>query len=244
MNRETANILNDTTTAFYAAQAASFSATRQSAWPGWQRLKNLPNYPIIWQVLDVACGNGRFRQFLQQEMPQVQVAYRGVDSCAPLAGGEVEQRDIVTELLNGAFDLGKQEADLTACFGFFHHVPGAEARQTLLRALCAATRPGGLVAVSLWRFMDEPNLAAKAQASTKRALEHFACQGVSLELDENDYLLGWQTQQKYFRYAHHFTEAEADALVAATAPLAALEDRFLADGRTGTLNEYLVFRAR
>ena len=244
MNRETANILNDTTTAFYAAQAASFSATRQSAWPGWQRLKNLPNYPLIWQVLDVACGNGRFRQFLQQEMPQVQVAYRGVDSCAPLAGGEVEQRDIVTELLDGSFDLGKQEVDLTVCFGFFHHVPGAEARQRLLRTLCAATKPGGLVALSLWRFMDEPGLAAKAQASTVRALGHFACQGVSLELDENDYLLGWQTQQKYFRYAHHFTEAEADALVAAAAPLAALEDRFLADGRTGALNEYLVFRVK
>ena len=38
MDVSTANILNRTTQAFYAAQAESFSATRQSAWAGWQRV--------------------------------------------------------------------------------------------------------------------------------------------------------------------------------------------------------------
>ena len=250
MDRATANILNETTTAFYAAQAESFSATRQAGWPGWLRLlervnpaKEMPAKET-GQVLDVACGNGRFRLFLQQELPQVQFAYRGIDSCAPLAGDGVEQHDIVTELLDGSFDPGEQRARLTVCFGFFHHVPGMEARQTLLRALCAATRPGGLVAVSLWRFMDEPNLAKKAQVSTNRALKHFSDQGISLNLDANDYLLGWQMQQEFFRYAHHFTAQEADELVASVAEVASLEDRYMADGRTGALNEYLVFRAR
>ena len=38
MDVSTANILNRTTQAFYAAQAESCSATRQSAWAGWQRI--------------------------------------------------------------------------------------------------------------------------------------------------------------------------------------------------------------
>ena len=51
-------------------------------------------------------------------------------------------------------------------------------------------------------------------------------------------------QQEFFRYAHHFTAQEADELVASVAEVASLEDRYMADGRTGALNEYLVFRAR
>ena len=38
MDVSTANILNRTTQVFYTAQAESFSATRQSAWAGWQRV--------------------------------------------------------------------------------------------------------------------------------------------------------------------------------------------------------------
>ena len=135
-------------------------------------------------------------------------------------------------------------ADLTVCFGFFHHVPGREARERLLRALCAATIPGGLVAVSLWRFMDDPGLAKKAHESHEAALRNFAEQGLCLRLDANDYLLGWQQTQGVFRYCHHFTDEEVKVLAASVSDVAQLADCFRADGRTGSLNEYLVFRVR
>lgn len=206
MDSQTANILNRTTTAFYAAQAASFSATRQSGWPGWQRV--IGQCDIFAQgktvtLLDVACGNQRFRAFLEKR--GLTCDYRGIDSCKELAGEEVECCDIVKELIDGSFALTPASADLAVCFGFFHHVPGIVTRKLLLRALCEATRPGGLVAVSLWRFMASSDLAQKAQASHEKALQHFAEQGISLALDENDYLLGWQTQTQNFRYCHHST---------------------------------------
>ena len=341
MDVSTANILNRTTQAFYAAQAESFSATRQCAWAGWQRVLADTGWegegaggalqrgegagtanegadgvssagfvgagggasvgsgagasdaagvtgegagtPVasVHRILDVACGNVRFKSFLEGALPNVTWDYCAVDNCEQLVGAPAGVAftpcDIVSALIEGralpfvprGFE-GKDvasvsgssmgdacedaacrgagsegvNADLTVCFGFFHHVPGREARECLLRALCAATVPGGLVAVSLWRFMDDSGLAKKAHESHEAALKHFSEQGLYLNLDANDYLLGWQQAQGVFRYCHHFADEEVKALAAAVRDVAQLADCFRADGRTGNLNEYLVFRIR
>lgn len=144
--------------------------------------------------------------------------------------------------------------DMVACFGFFHHVPGQEARQQLLQELLALAKPGGLVAVSLWRFADHPPLREKAQRSTQKALEWWNHESADapLDLDPGDYLLGWGepaatgngATAPAFRYCHSFSDDEIDALVASAAPNAFPEVRYFADGRTGRLNTYLVFRDR
>ena len=254
MDKRTSQILNSTTAAFYAAQAQSFSDTRQSPWAGWERVvAALPQQDC--RILDVACGNLRFEKYAQGARPAYQDTFYAVDSCAELvAAGEAArvhftpvdinnaliERGSVAAGLSGA--TAENPADATVCFGFMHHVAGFDARAQLLRDLCAATQPGGLVAVSLWRFMEVPALAQKAQESHTSALAHFASEGVQLDLDENDFLLGWQNAAETFRYAHHFDQAEVDALVAAVSDAASLADRFFADGRTGALNEYLLFR--
>ena len=261
MDVSTANILNRTTQAFYATQAESFSATRQSAWPGWRRVLADTRWkddvafaahdrqPV---VVDVACGNLRFKNFLHEEMPDTRFEYHALDTCASLAGtpagASFSHCDIVSALANDAShvlpDCFERCADLTVCFGFFHHVPGVVARKRLLRALCAATRLGGVVAISLWRFMDDPTLAKKARQSHAAALRHFSDQGERLDLDEGDYLLGWQQAQGVFRYCHHFTDDEVGELAASVHDVAGLIDRFRSDGRTGDLNEYLIFHVK
>ncbi len=242
--------------------------------------------PLVHRILDVACGNVRFKSFLEGALPNATWDYRAVDACERLVGAPAgvafTSCDIVSALIEGhalpfassgsegadvvpvsgdsagdaCEDAPREDsarksagsegvnADLTACFGFFHHVPGREARERLLRALCAATVPGGLVAVSLWRFMDDPGLAKKAHESHEAALKHFSEQGLCLRLDANDYLLGWQQTQGVFRYCHHFTDEEVKVLAASVSDIAQLADCFRADGRTGSLNEYLVFRVR
>lgn len=374
MDVSTANILNRTTQAFYASQAESFSATRQSAWAGWQRVLADTGWEgegaggvssagfagadggasvgsgagasdaagvtgegadgalqrgeggsagegavaagavdkgadadaeearrrsagasgdgagasvaLAHRILDVACGNVRFKSFLESALPNATWDYRAVDACEQLVGAPAgvafTSCDIVSALIEGralpfvsggskgvgvAFvpggsvddaceDAPREDAarkgtgseganaDLTVCFGFFHHVPGCAARERLLHELCAATVSGGLVAVSLWRFMDDLGLAKKAHESHEAALIHFAEQGLYLNLDANDYLLGWQQTQGVFRYCHHFTDEEVKVLAASVADVAQLTDCFRADGRTGNLNEYLVFRVR
>ena len=153
--------------------------------------------------------------------------------------------DAVEALIDGTLSqqltaLGPKPFDAAVSFGFAHHVPGFSRRVDLLRSLVAAVRPGGLVAVSLWRFMDDPKLAEKARASTKGALEDLPWLQADC-LEAGDFVLGWQDRPGAYRYCHHFSAAEIDRLVDAV-PEARLVARFGADGRTGTLNEYLVLR--
>lgn len=358
MDARTAHILNRMTAQFYARNANSFSATRQSSWPGWSTIANLlaeerggespgtdhgpvppsaPQYDAAdaqdntqsavdgapeapedkapLTVADVACGNGRFLKFLHEQFPNRPLSYAGWDGdpallaeARALAASEgiparVTECDIIGHLLNGheqppvdapigerieggaichrptaakhPEDLpsatnrtalatkghkGPENAinrptfDIVACFGFFHHVPGEGARQRLLQELLALAKPGGLVAVSLWRFADHPPLREKAQRSTQKALEWWSQESpdAPLDLDPGDYLLGWGepattgdgATAPAFRYCHSFSDNEIDALAASAAPNACLAARYFADGRTGRLNTYLVFRAR
>lgn len=250
MEREVAERLNDLNAGFYHNEAASFSETRQSPWPGWGRcLASVPVRPHL-RVLDVACGNLRFARFLAGERPGEEVSYHAVDSTPELAGGweapagwqlSFERRDIVRDLLDGALAQPEGEGyDLVACFGFLHHVPTAAARAELVSRLATSLAPGGVCCISLWRFASDAALARRAKRTTGEALSELGLR--PRDLDEGDYLLGWEGRPHVWRYCHSFGEAEVDGLVAAAREGAAPVDRFLADGRGGRLNAYVVVR--
>ncbi|MDR2895281.1 MAG: hypothetical protein LBV30_01290 [Propionibacteriaceae bacterium] len=145
MDRDTALRLTQLTSAFYRRHAASFSASRDHPWPGWQRCRaaidahinppimrpsrdftaatrdsstscpstaanfeaaslsptvaskagNLPAHSMMSQeadltfksgptVLDLACGNQRFADFLEAQWPATPWDYQGVDLTAEL----------------------------------------------------------------------------------------------------------------------------------------------------------------
>ena len=56
------------------------------------------------------------------------------------------------------------QADLSVSFGFLHHIPLPQWRAAFLEALIEATKPGGFACISLWRFLTDDGLAAKAKA--------------------------------------------------------------------------------
>ena len=157
--------------------------------------------------------------------------FTGVDITGALLGGNPQ-----TALAN-AFQ-GEPPADLAVCFGFFHHVPTARAREELLRALVCSVRPGGAVVISLWQFANSPELARRARETDALARAEL---GLS-QLNGGDYLLGWQNKPGAYRYCHNFTQEEADDLASGVAGEAELIARFEADGRTRNLNAYLVLR--
>lgn len=218
-------------------------------------------------VLDIGCGNLRFEKFLAARYPDASFKVRALDSCAALAqaveatepsaepagAGSVsvqfEECDVMDQVASAdAAELTRRlcgEAapfGLSVAFGFFHHVPLPAWRKRLVQAMVRATRPGGYVCLSLWRFMDDEGLAAKARASHARALGAFGWSADAF--DPGDYLLGWRDEQAAFRYCHSFTDEETEALAASVEGEARLVARFRADGRTGALNDYLVLRAR
>ena len=211
---------------------------------------------VPFTVLDVGCGNLRFERYLRALLPGVQMECFAVDNCEALLPDEealanefpfvrFQKMDVLGRLVHEADLAAAFEAppcQLVSCFGLFHHVPGARYRAALLDALVRCAKPGGFVAVSLWQFMDEPGIAAKAQAVHAQALLD---EGIDAAwLDEGDYLLGWQNVPGAYRYCHHFTDGEVDGLVASVAGRARLVARFSSDGRTGALNTYVVLQAR
>lgn len=240
-DNQTARRLIGLNTEFYRLQAASFSQTRHAAWAGWERLADGLALGSHAEVLDLACGNLRFERFLQERFALVRFAFDAVDNCPALSAGTegifVRDLDVAQALLDErAIELS--EHDLAVSFGFMHHLPTFEMRCGLLDLLARATRPGGVLAVSFWQFMDDEGLAAKAVESTERGVAELGLTG----LGSRDYLLGWQAKPGVFRYCHHFDDAEVDALAAHIAGTAQLVDSYRADGRTGRLNRYLVFK--
>lgn len=325
MNESLARRLCELNTEFYREQAHSFSDTRHAAWPGWMRCLNVvePSFRSREEsvVLDVACGNLRFEEFLAKQLSGHALRIHALDSCDDLvpdvcAGVSVEKKgvaqgaqalgdvaqdrealygikqnrktqsgithnslgqasptsiaikythcDILDELYNTAAlsvldTLGV--ADFSVSFGFMHHIPLTEWRVQVLREIVNATKPGGYVAVSFWRFMDDEGLANKARNTHEQALCDL---GLSPDdFKEGDYLLGWRNTPGAYRYCHSFTDTDIDYLLGSIAQdsrasisvngisaesevagnkSARLIARFRADGRTENLNEYLILQ--
>ena len=134
------------------------------------------------------------------------------------------------------------QADLSVSFGFLHHIPLPEWRATFLKVLVRATKPGGFSCVSLWRFLTDEGLAAKAKESTASGIAELGYP--KEQFGKGDCLLGWKNEKGAHRYCHSFSDEEINDLVSAVSNEAYLKARFQADGRTGTLNEYLVFQRK
>ncbi len=234
------------TRTFYEEHAPSFSATRQDGWEGWKRLVSHLSEPCL-SVADIACGNLRFERFLADAGFTGQAF--GVDGCSALLAEpapegftlERTESDLIGMLAEEGSLAGLPipPCSLCVCFGFMHHVPTAHLREALLDSLLTLTQPGGLCAVSFWRFSLDERLASKAECTTKRAQERF---GIALE-EPGDAFLGWQADEDAFRFCHSFSDDEIDHLRdRAEAQGALVVDDFCADGKTGNLNRYLLFQ--
>lgn len=257
---------------FYRNQAVSFSDTRHAKWPGWERC--LAEAITAFEgkqelhVLDVACGNLRFEEYLasycESSSADLRVTVHALDACDDLLSdvcvGAASTHcdmavaythcDIIQALANNTFKnvlategANRESADLAVAFGFMHHIPLPEWRLRLLNNMISATAPGGFVCVSFWRFMDDKGMAAKALKTHEEALAYYFQEPNSAQqFSDGDYLLGWRNTPGAYRYCHSFSDAEIDFLAASVADKAECSARFRADGRTGNLNEYLVLR--
>ncbi len=229
--------MNEINRRFYRTSAENFSASRDYPWLGWERIVGgLPAPPR--SVLDVGCGNARFGAYLAAWLGG-EFSYLGVDASPELlalarrrsdlpSDTTLIERDLVAGPMTEALPGGHYS--LVAAFGLLHHVPSFARRLELFSAMAERLEPGGRLAVSLWRF---------------GAFERFRHKRVPFEppiettdLEPGDFLLSFGEKPGAVRYCHFLDEEEIDHLLAA-APLPCL-DRFCADGREGTLNEYLV----
>lgn len=262
MRRETAEALNRLNERFYERSAEAFRATRARPWPGWERLlaawrEGLPESrgkPA--RILDVGCGHGRFALFLAGELDRPFV-YVGVDASARLlaaaraslrgeAGGRVELRRADLLAAGPEAWLADREAfDLIVLLGLLHHLPGLDNRRRQLKQLAARLAPGGLLAVSFWRFGYFERFRRRVipwpwhNATAAEAID-------PEDLEPGDLLLAWGDRAGSppetwpadgpRRYCHFASDDEAAALVEGTG--LSRVGTFLADGEGGELNRY------
>lgn len=244
--------------------------------PVVQMVNDCSKTPEKLKVIDVACGNLRFEEFLARSFPHKQIRVLALDSCDELAltgknttAMDVEFRhcDTMQALQNGNLDafLGfscktaeennniqqgktlqqyqdQKAMQLTVSFGFMHHIPLPEWRTEFVNTLLQATETGGFVCLSFWRFMNSPSIAAKAIETHSKGISELRYRPESF--NEGDYLLGWKNKPGAYRYCHSFSTEEISELIAGTSETATTKARFQADGRTGSLNEYLVLQKR
>lgn len=135
-----------------------------------------------------------------------------------------------------------EKFDLAVAFGVFHHLPLPVWRTALVHQLIGATRSGGYVCLSLWRFLDDAGLAMKAQHTHEQGISDLGFDADFFA--DGDRLLGWRGTPGVYRYCHSFSDSEINELVVHLEKTVDLVKRFKADGRTGLLNEYLVLRVR
>ncbi len=195
------------------------------------------------------------------------IDFYAIDSCESLAIDErgharaipnlhFQEMDVLQELMrrNPActdepiFDAPL--ADITVCFGFMHHIPSCEFRVRVLDALVRQTRPGGIIAISFWEFMNDGRMEKKALRAEARAELTPPFDGYdSSQFEPGDHLIGWQNDRHAYRYCHHFDDAQITELVHGVrtfyksneVPVRELE-RFHADGRSGDMNRYVVLK--
>ncbi len=243
MDKTTIQTLCDINTRFYQSNAPSFSATRNAPWLGWKKCAHLFEEKVFAgtnpnvSVLDLACGNLRFEEFLSEQFPHVAFSFYAIDNCNELLPNEkvsvqsekpaqqgtqsklagvltkdcfasnkivFQNQDIIASLLSEEDEARAQtntttsqtyktraqtnqnpasqscgaRFDIAVSFGFMHHIPTQQLRLKALQKLIDAVRPGGLIAVSFWEFLNNEKLAEKAELTHQQALAFFSQQEV------------------------------------------------------------------
>lgn len=257
MKASTVKALEEINRSFYSRRASEFSETRTQPWPGWQRVLelvlDLVDRPRI-SVLDLGCGNGRFRAELEPALASssLEASYLGLDASWPLlmrASGAVSAglspmpRWVAADLAGQplAEIHPDQSFDLIVNFGLMHHVASHRARRRLLEVSAGRLREGGIVAVSFWQFGDRDRFKRRflpwSDLDRRPALSRMPIDPGDLEA--GDHLLAWGDEGAV-RYCHHVDEAEAKALVEGLGldELASFRD----DGGSRDLNLYKVLR--
>ncbi len=235
---------------FYQENAVSFDRSRQYSWPGWQKLlpkiKSPAKKDQTISVLDAGCGNARFAQFLHEH--QIKFTYLGIDSSPMLLAKarknlnnldikfKLQALNIVKLLLEEQLAAQfSQKFDFIVAFGILHHIPSFKLRQKFIKLLGRQLKtPQSLLAITAWQF------AAYARFNSKKIpVQQFAFD--SNKLERNDFILGWQKQNKTARYCHFVDEKEVKELKNNLSCLN-LNSDFLADGKNNKLNRYLVWQ--
>jgi len=256
MKTELIPTLNLVNNYFYHTIHQSFNSTRQRSWQGWQELLKLLEVQKLLKInnlkiLDLACGNGRFLKFWQQNS-ESHFDYLGLDSSKELINfakkiikTEQNHKFQVWDSIQNGLNFSQAEGfnfNLITVFGFYHHLCNFGLRQKLFEQISTNLKPDGLAVVSAWKFVREKNIENKilnpASDFAKTFFKKYQLQ--MSDLEKNDYFLLWKRGDFAVRICHDADQTEF--LNLAKEFDLKLVTQFQADGKERNLNDYFVLK--
>jgi SAM-dependent methyltransferase len=233
MDKKVIEKLDKTNREFYEEIAGHFDKSRRYPWKGWKKYtKYFLNKKISPKnILDVACGNGRFYPIITKAFPEIR--YIGLDNNKALiniASSKYPEGGFIEKSIEKYLSLPNETTfDQIVLFGIIHHIPDKKARIEMLNKLVKLLSPGGFITIAFWNFLDEEYTNKKVLTWDKIGLSRN-------DVEKNDYLLSWD--RKYYRYCHYSDQEEIKELTS-EANLKIMHS-YKADGRTNNLNRYII----
>ncbi len=246
---------------FYAQISEDFSDSRNFFWSGWEKILEVSPKKQNLNVLDIACGNGRFSEFLEKNICG-DFTYLGLDNSKELlriaknkhVKQEFKYFDLVDNYLKNQKIIleTKEKFNLITIFGLTHHLASFKLRRSLFESVKSSLSKGGLIIVSNWQFAKEQDRFEKNILNLKKILKNSKINiwqkikliFLSINLEKNDFLLDWRKGEKanqVFRYCHQINEEEMIEIAKGSG--LKVVDSFFADGKSNRLNQYFVLAA-
>ncbi|MDH3324738.1 MAG: class I SAM-dependent methyltransferase [Candidatus Peregrinibacteria bacterium] len=134
----------------YDEFAKDFSQTRKNPWPEFETF--LPFINRDDRILDLGCGNGRFRQVLEKGLiPEGN--YFGMD----ISGGllEIARKNYPKDhFFRGAFEqrfpFGNNNFEVVSGIASFHHCLSVQEQMNFLNESWRVLKPGGKLCLTTW----------------------------------------------------------------------------------------------
>lgn len=241
MNQDVCQRLLQLNDQFYQTFAIQFSATRQRLQPGVRRAIEV--FPDPARILDIGCGNGELARQLAERGQQGE--YIGLDNSpglldiARITQPAFRNNDFKihydqADLSKPDWDqvLGDRNFDVICAFAVFHHFPGADLRERIIKRLAVRLAYGGMFIHSEWQFLNSQRLRERIQPWESINLQ-------DAQVDIGDYLLDWRGGGNGLRYVHQFTRSELEQLAENTG--FNIQSEYSSDGENGQLGLYQVW---
>lgn len=249
MREETLQILRSINKEFYQRFGEAFAETRRRIQPGVARV--LDEWVTGGDWLDIGCGSGTLSQAwikrgltgsytgIDFSQPLLHEAQKLLQATPPRQGLTITFRQM--DLMNEGWAESCKTAafDGVLAFAVLHHIPGAEARMSLLQQATTLVKPGGLFIHSEWQFQHSPKLMARVQPWSKVNLS-------DEDVDAGDTLLDWRHEvtgrEKGYglRYVHLFSREELQSMAEACG--FEIVQEYESDGAGERLGLYQIWR--
>jgi SAM-dependent methyltransferase len=224
---------------FYQTFASQFSDTRKRIQPGVRKL--LARIDPSAQILDLGCGNGELARELAERgfagqyfgldfsSELLEVARKGTSNNPHFS---FAQANLADPDWPASINREQPEFDLILSFATLHHLPGYDTRLSILSGVHRLLRANGRFILSNWQFLNSERMIKRIHPWEEIGL-------YDSDVDPDDYLLDWRRGGFGYRYVHHFSPDELNAI--ATESGFRILETYYSDGESGDLGIYQVW---